>query len=575
MIQFLRKTMMWLCAAAVIVSLASCKKEETGKSGKAPVVTEDMFTVRADADDPKLIHFDFNASGMQPSWNIERPGGENHKTNEAHFSLIYSKAGTYNGTVTAYNSNGMSEPFPFTFDVEPGEAGNSEMERMLMAHKWKVANLGNLRDGKETMYNGVNEVTIDDEIAFNRDYSLTISRGDTPLVYNDRVKSENWVEYPVTGKESWVLIEDGGKAVLEFSNGGFPLVLKDENGIDGTYEVEKLEENYLRLVWKDWKYDFSYFVIILTEEGYIAPDPDPDPEPDPVEIKDHEKDALLMAYSWKFKEIGNNVDGAVRLTSRNTDDVIYFSENHLFVLDPGANQTLYIATDPGSLEYKFPSLTGLEHWKWMISEADGKLWLDLFNGAFPGAYANQDAMKGGRYELTIVSDTEIRLDIKQDDEKIFYMIFTANEKIGTEPEPEPDPELEAFKIVLTANPWKPTAGYEGSYLSSRTKDDVLTFHPDGRFILDRGTNTGIYVDDGGSLGVTEASGNERWEAVSLDGQIYVRFSGGGLGFPGATGDASGNNADWAVPEYSAGRLVLSYKKQSSDGSYALVFSPAE
>ena len=78
-------------------------------------------------------------------------------------------------------------------------------------------------EGWEYFDDPVEDYTADDRITFGADGSLTIDQGETLRIYNDCVSGGE--EYVVEGPGKWRLVSEGNAVLIQFSDGGFPLML--------------------------------------------------------------------------------------------------------------------------------------------------------------------------------------------------------------------------------------------------------------------------------------------------------------------------------------------------------------
>ena len=111
-----------------------------------------------------------------------------------------------------------------------GEVTEEAAKAALSGKTFKVAQYGWWGDGWEDGYydDPIPEYTLDDTITFEANGDLSINQGETPHIYNDGIKDGE--DYTVEGKGKWSIVTDNGAVMVQFANGGFPLMLAGEDG---------------------------------------------------------------------------------------------------------------------------------------------------------------------------------------------------------------------------------------------------------------------------------------------------------------------------------------------------------
>lgn len=101
---------------------------------------------------------------------------------------------------------------------------------------FSIAAYGWWGEGWEWFEEPVPANCVDDVITFKTDGSLVLNLGETPAIYNDGWTGPE-MPWTVTGKETWALGTDESGVVVEFANGGFPLMLAGNHVEEGNPEL--------------------------------------------------------------------------------------------------------------------------------------------------------------------------------------------------------------------------------------------------------------------------------------------------------------------------------------------------
>ena len=191
---------------------------------------------------------------------------------------------------------------------EPADSQIETVKTLLMSTKWSVSDLYCLEEGgyaQPAAYYG-------DAILFLDDNKLAYEDGgDAGFVYCDL----NGWDYPYedlvpTGSESWDVVEEDGKCYIQFSNGGFPLIVVDESNIDCKCEIISTAEAsfQLKVVAETWEDGYAYQVTYVPtneipekpedpgqDEPVVPEDPGQD---EPVAPEDPDQDEVVVPESW-------------------------------------------------------------------------------------------------------------------------------------------------------------------------------------------------------------------------------------------------------------------------------------
>ena len=257
-----------LTFVAVGACLLSCNKDEH-MSLKKPVLTADMFAVTADAESGEVV-FKYKADGMA-FWTVSDPYGIKATFNGSEVAKTYKSRGTYTGSIIAYGTNGQSDPVQFEFYIERDDQLNPVVDA-LSGKTLHVAKYGWWGEGWEYFEEYIDEYVADDTITFGADGTLTINLGETQHIYNDGVPGGE--DYVIEGPGKWALVMEGDTVLLQFSDGGFPLMLagsggspEDPNyhlGMDAMWTVTSIDEDGTVRMDIYQAFNEQWFTVFLT-----------------------------------------------------------------------------------------------------------------------------------------------------------------------------------------------------------------------------------------------------------------------------------------------------------------------
>lgn len=111
-----------------------------------------------------------------------------------------------------------------------GDVTEASAKAALSGKTFEASAFGWWGDGWEYFDDPIPEYTADDRITFESDGSLSITQGETLHIYNDGVTDGE--DYTVEGKGTWKVVKDGNAVAVEFGQGGFPLMLAGQAGVE-------------------------------------------------------------------------------------------------------------------------------------------------------------------------------------------------------------------------------------------------------------------------------------------------------------------------------------------------------
>ncbi len=557
--------------------LAACQDDTEGL-GVLPEVSDDMYSIYIDEEDPNLVHFDFTADRLQPLWEVELKGGAKATSNDRNFTLTMSK-GDYKGSLMVYGRSGRSPKHEFTFHVDApdpavrmlcgtdeskpkvwvwdiwGEYNNGGQQRIfgyLWGEDWR----------KDSYYNPLEDMQggamqgsmLDDKMSFLADGRFVLEANNTVWVDGDLTGVGGWgveragiAQWQPKGTEAWAFIDNGTKRYIRFSGGGFPSVVADPTGVDADYEIVEISEDHLRLRW--WRGEGDGIEFNFVPEGYQGEDPTPPTPPEPVEIPEQEavtpldktsaEYLKLTGYSWKVGSLLAYINADGSQTGFETPqfligDLLNFNTDGSVTFKLGDDNKVF-DNENGTWDYTPQGTEGFILGKL----ADGSLAIQFTGGAFP-IISPVAQYKDLTFEVLKLTDTDLQLAwaYKEYDASFKYFVinYSATAKEGGSEPPVVD-DFAEIKAKLTAHAWK--FGDSGTNFNelwggdNASRDETMTFKPDGT--LDIAGDGQAFDGTNGPFSYAENVGKMTWSVVKDgNGTVCIKFGGGG--FPLSVGD---------------------------------------
>lgn len=599
----------------LLSSMVSCQ-DDTAGLGVLPEVSEDMYSVYIDEEDPNLVHFDLTADRLQPLWEIELKGGTKVTSNDRNFTLTMSK-GDYKGCLMVYGRSGKSPKHEFSFHVEApdpavrmlcgtdeanpkvwvwdiwGEYNNSGQQRIfgyLWGDDWRSASYYNpLEDMKGGAMQGS---MLDDKMSFRQDGTFVLEANNTVWVDGDITGVGGWgveragiAEWQPKGTEAWALIDNGDKRYIRFSGGGFPSVVADPTGVDADYEIVEISQEHLRLRW--WRGEGDGIEFNFVPEDYQGEDPTPPTPPEPVVLPEQEKVtplakdaaeyAKLTGYSWKVGSLLAYINADGSQTGFETPDfligdILNFNTDGSVTFNLGDDNRVF-DNENGIWNYTAKGTEGFV----LGTLANGNLAVQFTGEAFP-IISPVAKYQDLTFEVLKLTDTDLQLAWAYKDYnadlKYFVINYSATPKDDT-PTPPVQDDFAEQKAMLTAHPWKIVDG--GPALEDMwgpvggSKEEVMTLNADGSMTI-TGDGTAESCNDG-AFDYTSYT-NMTWSYSENDGKKYLAF--GNNGFPCAVGTLDNLGKTWEVVELSADSMTLKIECGLDWlPNYYLILNPAE
>jgi len=230
------KHLLKLMTVALLAVACGGKKENPVP--EKPVVTPEMYAVTCISEKGEVT-FEFLKDELSPFWSVTDPAGQKLTFTDRKVTKTYKANGKYTGSIMAYGAGGQSEPVGFEFEVntpEPEDKDVAAVKSALSGKTFQTAKFGWWGEGWEYFDDPVPEYTADDKITFKADGTLVINQGETAHIYNDGVTDGE--DYTVSGTPRWGVFKEKDVVYIQFSDGGFPLMLAGKSGAaagDPTY----------------------------------------------------------------------------------------------------------------------------------------------------------------------------------------------------------------------------------------------------------------------------------------------------------------------------------------------------
>ena len=417
--------------------VVSCQEKNNTASVEKPVVTAEMYSVTVNSDNGEVV-FKFTEPGLNPSWTVKAPDGTKESFYDREITKKYEVAGIYSGTLVAFGEGGESDPVEFSFNpLGEVDATLSQTENILISQPWKPYDLIYYGGEGETYWEWNTEIpasAADDRLTFHKDGKFELNLGANTKIFNDMGEGGIHHEKIVpTGEEKWSYEKEGEAEFIVFSNGGFPGMLADNDGINGKYEIRNVTANRFELHYYQAAQGQS-LCFVYVSENYVEESGDPELSKENVEKTLSGKTFEVSAFGWC--DYGDNAWEYFKdpVPETTAEDRITFNADGTLVIDLGEDLTIYHDNGWRTIEKGW-----FEDEKWII--AGGETWavksdptgvfVKFDNGGFPLMLASSN-IEGPEYNLgldgqwtvaSIKEDGTIRLEIYQNFNKQWFNVF--------------------------------------------------------------------------------------------------------------------------------------------------------
>ena len=410
--------------------IVSCQEKPTNEPAEKPVVTEAMYSVTVNTETGEVT-FKFLETDLNPYWTITDPNKATESFYDREKTVKYEIPGIYTGKLIAFGEGGESDPVQFSFNPL-GEAVDETLtptENILISQAWKPYTIvyygGEGDEYWEWDSGSVPESAADDRLTFKKDGELVLNLGENTAIYHD-INAE-FAGVTVTGAEKWAYVLENGAEYIQFSEGGFPGMLADDEGINAKYELRNVTANRFELHYYQAAQEQSLNFVFVSE-NYVE-------EPVDNGVTEESAVAALAGKTFSVSAYGWWGEGwewfEDPLPETTMEDLITFNADGTLVINLGEDHTIYHdggwrinkdETDDEKITWEgdteYWQVTGEESWA-VQSDPTG-VYVKFDNGGFPLMCASSN-VEGpdynlgvdGKWTVTSIEDGVVRLDIFQ------------------------------------------------------------------------------------------------------------------------------------------------------------------
>ena len=433
--------LMFAVALGAFMTVSCDKEKPTPQPAEKPVVTADMHSVTVNQETGEVT-FSFTYADLDPYWTVVDPNGGKESFYDRTITKKYEVPGLYTCSLVAFGEGGESDPVQFNFNPL-GEVDNtlSATENILMSQPWKPYTIVYYGGEGETYWEwdseSVPESAADDRLTFKKDGEFVLNLGNNTAIYHDM--NAEYAGVTVTGAEKWAYVVENGAEYIQFSEGGFPGMLADDEGINAKYEIRNVSANRFELHYYQAAQEQSLNFVFVSET-YVD---------EPVEggvTEQLAKDALsgktlcVSRYGW-WGEGWEYFDDPLPTTTM--EDLITFKADGSLVINLGEDLTIYhdsgwrINKDEVTDENITTSWEGeTEYWQvtgaetWAVQSDPTGVYVKFDNGGFPLMCASSN-VEGPDYNLGVdgkwtvesVEEGTVRMSIYQSWNEQWFTVF--------------------------------------------------------------------------------------------------------------------------------------------------------
>ena len=421
---------MILVALGALMIVSCDKKEDDKKPVEKPVVTEAMYSVTVNTATGEVT-FKFTEVDLNPYWTVVNPNGAKDTFYDREVTKKYEIPGIYTGTISAFGAGGESDPVQFTFNPlgEKVDDTLTATENILISQPWKPYTIvyygGSVEDETYWEWDSgtVPASAADDRLTFKKDGAFELNLGENTAIYHDM--NAEFEGVTLTGAEKWAYVVEGAVEYIQFSDGGFPGMLADDEGVNGKYELRNVSANRFELHYYQAAQEQSLNFVFVSE-NFVE---------EPVDNGVTEESAVAALsgttfYVSKFGWWGTGWEEGYfddPVPESTTEDLITFNADGTLAIDLGENLLIYHdggwrTIEQGWHEDEQWQVTGEETWA-VQSDPTG-VFVKFDNGGFPLMLAGQAGVTAddptynwglnGKWTVTSIEEGVVRLDIYQE-----------------------------------------------------------------------------------------------------------------------------------------------------------------
>lgn len=415
----------------------SCDNQKDDPTpAEKPVVTEAMYSVTVNTETGEVT-FKFLETDLNPYWTITNPNKVTESFYDREKTVKYEIPGIYTGKLVAFGEGGESDPVQFSFNPLGEEVDETltPTENILISQAWKPYTIvyygGEGEEYWEWDSGSVPASAADDRLTFKKDGKLELNLGENTAIYHDM--NEAFEGVTLTGAEKWAYVVENEVEYIQFSDGGFPGMLADDEGINAKYELRNVTANRFELHYYQAAQEQSLNFVFVSENFVEEPVESGVTEEATVAALSGKK-FYVSAYGWCAYGEGAWEWFEEPLPETTVEDYITFNSDGTLVIDLGENLAIYHDggwrnIESGWHEDELWTVTGAETWA-VQSDPTG-VYVKFDNGGFPLMCASSN-VEGPDYNLgvdgkwtvaAIAEDGTVRVEIYQSFNEQWFTVF--------------------------------------------------------------------------------------------------------------------------------------------------------
>lgn len=430
-----------ILAALGALMIVSCQEKPAPKPAEKPVVTEAMYSVTVNSETGEVT-FKFNEPDLNPYWTITDPNKTKESFYDREKTVKYEIPGIYTGQLVAFGEGGESDPVQFSFNPLGEEVDETltPAENILISQVWKPYTIVYYGGEGDTYWEWDSESVpasaADDRLTFKKDGKFELNLGGNTAIYHDM--NAEFAGVTLTGSEKWAYVVENNIEYIQFSDGGFPGMLADDEGIDAKYELRNVTSNRFELHYYQAAQEQSLNFVFVSENFVEEPVENGVTEDATIAALSGKK-FYVSAYGWCAYGDGAWEWFEEPVPDSTIEDRITFNADGTLVIDLGENLLIYHdggwrTIESGWYEDEQWQVTGSETWA-VESDPTG-VYVKFDNGGFPLMCASSN-VEGPDYNLGvdgkwtvagIAEDGTVRVEIYQSFNEQWFTVYLTPEE---------------------------------------------------------------------------------------------------------------------------------------------------
>ena len=430
-----------ILAALGALLIVSCQEKPASEPADKPVVTDAMYSVTVNTETGEVT-FKFLETDLNPYWTITDPNKSSDSFYDREKTVKYEIPGIYTGKLVAFGEGGESDPVQFTFNPLGEEVDETltPTENILISQAWKPYTIVYYGGEGDTYWEwdskSVPASAADDRLTFKKDGKFELNLGENTAIYHDM--NAEFAGVTLTGAEKWAYVKEGEVEYIQFSDGGFPGMLADDEGINAKYELRNVSANRFELHYYQAAQEQSLNFVFVSENFVEEPVESGVTEETAVAALSGKK-FYVSAYGWCAYGDGAWEWFEEPVPDTTIEDRITFNTDGSLVIDLGEDLLIYHdggwrTIEAGWHEDEQWQVTGSETWA-VESDPTG-VYVKFNNGGFPLMCASSN-VEGPDYNLgvdgkwtvaEIAEDGTVRVEIYQSFNEQWFTVFLTPEE---------------------------------------------------------------------------------------------------------------------------------------------------